>query len=293
MRVYAGTRAAGLALALVVTAALVGLRLVASPTSDGYRHAMASAPGGGLYEADPGRGLVLATVAGHSLVRGELPAGQPLALAADGERLVLGTDRGLYQSADGGGSWSAAAIPQGRYAAVWAAGSLGLAGAWDGRLWSTRDAGATWEAFPTPPGDGEFQAVTVGDGVIYAATLQHVIRSFDAGRVWEVTGLPARVTALEAQGQQIRAATWGGRLYVIDGPGEVKRLPDLHPGVWALAGGRAATTDGLTGAEGTPLDHREVTALVSAGNVLYAGIARGPVYGSADGGRSWVRVLDG
>jgi photosystem II stability/assembly factor-like uncharacterized protein len=291
--VYAGSRAAGLVLALVATTALIGLRLAAAPTSSGYRHAMAAAPGGDLYEADAARGLVLATVAGRSLVRGGLPSGQPLALAADGRRLVLGTDRGLYQSGDGGAHWSAAAVAQGRYPAVWASGSLGLAGGWDGRLWSTRDAGATWEAFPTPPGDVEFQAVTVGDGVIYAATLQHVIRSFDAGRVWEVTALPARVTALEPEGQQLLAATWDGRFYRIDGQGAVTRLPDLSPGVWALAGGTAATTDGLVGMQGTPLDHREVTALISAGNALYAGIARGPVYGSPDGGRSWVRVLDG
>jgi hypothetical protein len=293
MRVYARSRAAGLALALVATTALIGLRLVAAPTSGGYRHAMDAAPGGDLYVADPGRGLVVATVTGHSLVRGGLPSGQPLALAADGQRLVLGTDRGLYQSTDGGGHWSAAPIPQGRYQAVWAGGSLGLAGGWNGRLWSTRDAGVTWEAFPTPPGDEEFQAVTVGDGVIYAATLQHVIRSFDAGRVWEVTGLPARVTALAPQGRQVLAATWDGRLYTIDGAGPAKRLPNLPAGVWALGNGTAATTDGLAGMHGTPLDHREVTALVSAGNALYAGVARGPVYGSPDGGHSWVQVLDG
>jgi hypothetical protein len=101
------------------------------------------------------------------------------------------------------------------------------------------------------------------------------------------------VTALEPEGQQVLAATWDGRLYTIDGQGAVTRLPALPPGVWALAAGRAATTDGLAGMQGTPLDHREVTALVSAGNALYAGIARGPVYGSPDGGRSWVRVLDG
>ncbi|HEY8643208.1 MAG TPA: hypothetical protein VIO84_10650 [Candidatus Dormibacteraeota bacterium] len=293
MRVYARSRAVGLALALVATTALIGLRLAAAPTSTGYRHAMDAAPGGDLYEADPGWGLVLTTVTGHSQVRGVLPAAQPLALAADGSRLVMGTDRGLYQSSDGGVHWSAAPIPQGRYQAVWAGGSLALAAAWNGRLWSTRDAGLTWEAFPTPPGEDEFQAVTVGDGVIYAATLQHVIRSFDAGRVWEVTALPARVTALEPQAQQVLAATWDGALYTIDGAGSVQRLPNLPPGVWALGNGTAATTDGLAGLHGTPLDHREVTALVSAGNALYAGVARGPVYGSPDGGHSWVQVLDG
>ena len=94
MRVYARSRAVGLALALVATTALIGLRLAAAPTSTGYRHAMDAAPGGDLYEADPGWGLVLTTVTGHSQVRGVLPAAQPLALAADGSRLVMGTDRG-------------------------------------------------------------------------------------------------------------------------------------------------------------------------------------------------------
>ncbi len=257
-------------------------------------YAMAPAPNGDLYEAQAGRGLVLATAGGGSRVQGPLPAGLPLALAADGRRLLLGTDQGLYQSADGGAHWSAAAVIQARYPAVWAAGSLGLAGGWDGRLWSTRDAGRTWEAFTTPPGEDEFQALTVSDGVIYAATLRHVIRSVDAGRVWEVTELPARVTALEAGGQQVLAATWEGGLYSLAESGAVQRVGDLNAGVWAIGGGFAGTTDGLAGVRGTPLDRREVTALVvSAGGTVYAGVARGPVYGSADGGHSWLRVLDG
>lgn len=284
---------AGLALALIATIALLGLRLAVAPTAAGYRHAMAAAPNGDLYEADPARGLVLATVSGHSQVRGPLPAGLPLALAADGERLLLGTEVGLYQSSDGGAHWTAASVVQGHYPAVWAAGSLGLAGGWGGHLWSTRDCGQTWQGFTTPPGEDEFQALTVSDGVIYAATLRHVIRSFNAGRTWEVTGLPARVTALQPGGPDVLAATWDGRLYSIDAGGAVQRAGDLGAGVWALGGGFAATTDGLAELHGTPLDHREVTGLVvSAGGALYAGVARGPVYGSSDGGRSWVRVLD-
>jgi len=290
MRVHA----AGVVLALLATAVLIGLRVAAAPTASGYRHAMAAAPNGDLYEAEPGRGLVLATARGNSRVEGPLPAGLPLALAADGQRLLLGTDQGLYQSADGGAHWSPAAVPQSRYAVVWAAGSLGLAGGWGDRLWSTRDAGRTWEAFSTPPGDNEFQALTVSNGVIYVATLRHVLRSLDAGRIWEVTALPARVTALQPAGQQMLAATWEGGLYRLDESGSVDRISDLKAGVWALGGGFAGTTDGLAGARGTPLDHREVTALVaSAGGALYAGLARGPVYASADGGHSWVRVLDG
>src|SRR5438067_1975420 len=293
MRVYSGSRASGLALALVATTALIGLRLAAAPTSAGYRHAMDAGSAGDLYEAEPGRGLVLTTIAGHAEVRGGLPDGQPLALAAAGTRLLLGTDLGLFQSSDGGARWSAAAVPQGRYPAVWAAGSLGLAGGWGGHLWSTEDAGTTWTAFPTPPGADEFQALTVSEGVIFAATLQNVICSVDAGRAWQATGPPARFTALQPQPGGVLAAAWDGRLYALDCGGAARALPGLPPGVWALGNGVAATTDGLAGVRGTPLDHREVTALVSAGSSLYAGIARRPVYGSADDGHSWVQVLDG
>ncbi|MEP7105191.1 MAG: hypothetical protein ABI838_05035 [Chloroflexota bacterium] len=288
MRVYAG-----LLVALAATAALLGVRLAAAPTADGFRHAMAAAPGGGLYEADPGRGLVLAAPDGTSSVQGPLPGGLPLALAADQHRLLLGTDRGLFQSADGGAHWSASAVALGRYPAVWVSGELGLAGAWGGRLWRSLDAGATWEGLPTPAADSQYQAVTAAAGVIYAATLQHVNRSLDAGQMWEPTALPARVTALLAEGAQVRAATWDGRVYAIDPTGAIRPQPRVAAGVWALAAGTAATADGLAALTGTPLDHREVTAVVSAGSALYAGVARGPVYASADGGRAWRRIGKG
>src|SRR5690348_2873032 len=100
--------ATGVVLALLATTVLIGLRIAAAPTAAGYRHAMAAAPNGDLYEAQPGRGLVLATAGGNSVVEGPLPGGLPLALAADGQRLLLGTDQGLYQSADGGAHWSTA-----------------------------------------------------------------------------------------------------------------------------------------------------------------------------------------
>lgn len=288
MRVYAG-----LLLALVGTAALLGVRLAAAPTAAGYRHAIAAAPDGGLYDADPERGLVLAAPDGGSAVVGRLPAGLPLALAADRQRLLLGTDRGLFQSADGGSHWVASAVAQGRYPAVWVRGGLGLAGAWGGGLWRTLDAGATWEAMPVPGGDAEYQVVAVSNAVIYAASLGQVTRSFDGGRAWQRTGLPARVTALEAQGDEVLAATWEGRLYSIDPAGGISTRPRIAAGVWALAAGTAATADGLQGLHGTPLDHREVTALVSAGSALYAGVARGPLYVSGDGGRSWRQVRQG
>ena len=288
MRAYAG-----LVLALMATAALLGVRLAAAPTAAGYRHAMAAAPDGGLYEADPELGLVLAAPDGGSKVRGRLPPGLPLALAADRQQLLLGTDRGLFQSADGGAHWSASAVAQGRYPTVWVRSGLGLAGAWGGRLWRTLDAGATWEALPTPAGDAEYQVVTVSNAVIYAATLRQVTRSFDGGRAWEATRLPARVTALEALGDQVLAATWDGRVYSIDPTGGITARSRVGAGVWALAAGTAATTDGLAGLTGTPLDHREVTALVSAGSALYAGVARGPVYVSGDGGRAWRQVRQG
>jgi hypothetical protein len=288
LRVYAG-----LLLALVATAAVLGVRLAAAPTADGYRHAMAAAPGGALYLADPERGLVLAAADGSSTVQGRLPGGLPLALAADQRRLLLGTDRGLFQSADAGAHWSASAVGLGRYAAVWVSGDLGLAGAWGGRLWRTLDAGTTWEGLPTPAADSQFQAVTVVRGVIYAATLLHVNRSLDAGQVWEPTALPPRVTAFLVEGDQLRAATWEGGVYVIDPTGAISSQPRVAAGVWALAPESAATADGLAGLTGTPLDHREVTAVVSAGSALYAGVARGPVYASADGGRTWRQVGKG
>jgi len=123
------------------------------------------------------------------------------------------------------------------------------------------------------------------------ATLTGVIVSVDRGASWMAAERPAsRATAISATLQGVVVGSWRGevdRLQVTS----AQSLGDVHAGIWALTETLVATTDGLRGVHaGTPLDHAEVTALVSSGSAVYAGVARGPLYRSADGGGTWSRV---
>lgn len=283
-------RVYGAAAAVLVTAGLLLARIGAAPTAQGYRHAIAAGPGGTLYAAEQGRLLQVVPQGGVKPLGATGPA-SPLALAAEGGRLLLGTDSGVSVSVDGGASWRSAPVPPGRYPAVWLSGTTMVAGQWAGRIWRSGDAGASWASMGSP-GGGEYQAFAESQGNLYAATLTGVLRSPD-GMTWESTGLPSRVTALSASPGGLLAGDWRGDLYSLDLPGPPRRVQSTGAGVWALSGSLMATTDGIRGGPAVGLRGKEISALVSAGPVLYAGVARGPVLDSTDGGLTWRTVLEG
>src|SRR5579864_9319981 len=97
-----GRRLAAVLAMFLVTGALLAARFAAAPTAEGYRHAMAAGPNDGLYAIDASGRTVLVDAAGDVEVRGATLGGLPLAMSADGERLLLGTDQGLQRSDDGG-----------------------------------------------------------------------------------------------------------------------------------------------------------------------------------------------
>jgi hypothetical protein len=273
----------------VFTGALLAARLGVAPTAEGFRHAIAPAAGGALYVVDGSGRTSLVGPEGGVFARGVARGGLPLALASSGDHLLLGTDRGLQWSADGGRTWRVTG-PAGRFPAVLVEGDTALAGGWAGSLELTEDGGRSWRAVPTPASH-EFEAIVDSGGEWYVATLTGVIVSVDRGASWLVASRPAsRATALRAALQGVVVGTWRGELDQLQTT-SAQPLTDVHAGIWALTETLVATTDGLRGAHpGTPLDHAEVTALVSSGSAVYAGVARGPLYRSTDGGASWSRV---
>ena len=286
VRVYGG-RLAAMVAALLFTAALLGARLAAAPTAEGYRHAVAAAPLGGLFAVEATRVLRIGPEGGVATV-GRTLGGLPLALSASDQDLLLGTDLGLQASEDGGRTWRWVG-PAGRYPAVLRDGGLLIGGAWGRGLEVSSDGGLNWQ-LQRLPGSNEVAAVTDSGGPTwYAATLTGVDVSIDRGRTWQATAAGSRVTALHTDGAGALAGTWSGRLYRLNGAA-ASEVADAHAGIWSVEGTLLATTDGLRGTADPQLAHAEVTALVASGAALYAGVARGPLYRSLDGGVRWLRI---
>jgi hypothetical protein len=284
-------RVYGAATAILLTAVLFVTRISSAPSASGFRHAIAPAPGGALYAVQGGHALRVDSQ-GRVVRLGATGGALPLTLAADGQNLVLGTDSGVAVSQDGGATWRQAHLPRGHYPAVGASGSTLLAGQWAGEIWLSQDAGDSWRSIGAP-GGGEYQAFAVSIGSWYAATLTGVWVTADAGHRWSRTALPSRVTALETSGLGVIAGDWRGDVYAAEGVATSQRIASLGAGIWALNGSLIATTDGIRGGRGLLLAGKEISALVSAGDSLYAGIAGGPVLVSWDAGRSWHTVLQG
>jgi len=110
--------------ALVLFALVCGvlaLRLLAAPSGNGIRLALAPGPSGTAYLAAPGHGLLQLDVLGKSRRVGPLPTTSPRALAT-GSALILGADDGVFISYDGV-RWAKAPIPGGHFLTVAAAGT--------------------------------------------------------------------------------------------------------------------------------------------------------------------------
>lgn len=287
-------RAAALAALLAVTLALVGLRLAVAPVSAGFRLPLAPDGGGGVYLADPARGLVHIDPAGRATVAGRLPAGQPLDLGRSGGGFLLGTDEGLFEST-GGDRWERApGTPRARFRAVAADGDLLAGAAWAGAVWLSQNGGRSWHASHAPA--AEVLALGADSPTLLAAGLQGVLRSDDAGANWEPVEAPGRLTALAAGPEAYLAAAWSGTVYRSDDRGATWRPQRTVPGgVWRLAAtdGLVATTAGLYSDRGRApgrLGSAEVTELAVSGRYDYAEAAGGRVFVSGDHAASWSAV---
>jgi hypothetical protein len=296
-------RALAVALATLLMFGLVFLREATSPSGAGYWTAMAAAPNGDLYVADEvHRELRLIHASGGWVRLTAVPPGIFRALAADGPNLLLATEGTLYVSGDTGAHWRAAL--SGRFTAVSIQGADELAGAWSNGLYVSHDTGRTWVRATVPEGDTQFEALVPG----LAATLLGLLESTDRDRTWtRVRGLPDRMTALDQRSRE--AASWRGQVWaqetfvggipsrqapgsgpgiepiVVPGAGWFP-LETVPGGVWSLANGVVATTQGIYIAGkpvGGPLKGREVTRVVFNGLTYWAAAARGPLFVSPNG----------
>jgi hypothetical protein len=286
---YPVQRALAVLVMVSAVVAVLQVRVTGSPEIELYRTAMAPALEGGLYAALSGRRLLQVGPDGQVRFSWQLPSGTPLSLAASGDNLLLGTDRGLHLSVNRGRTW-VQVRPRGRFLAVALRGDVAYAGAWAEGLWTSRDGGASWSQAPTPQGDTEYESIAIGDSAVVVATLLGALVSSD-GSAWTRTSLPGRMTAVDPAGSGFLAGAWRGQLFRSPDGRVWNRAGEVRGGIWAVSGLErlVATTEGLFPEAGTAsaFQGREVTALTAVDGVIYAAVARGPIMVSTDGGRAW------
>ena len=121
--------------------------------------------------------------------------------AAHGVLILLGPQAAIYQTSDGGGTWSRHSLPGGSY--VWSAdfidprhGWLLAQGSTEGEmLFRTVDGGATWTALGNPVlySDWAYRVVfaNASDGWLYShSTGPYAYRTMDGGTTWSRVALP-------------------------------------------------------------------------------------------------------
>lgn len=258
---------------------------------------------------------------------GALPADAALlslAVAADGARLLVGTDgAGLFRSVDGGQTWRRAAdVPATFVAGVWfdsRDGRLAYARTRAG-LYRSEDGGRRWQPVEVEF-EGRVDALLPGPkagGALLLTNTGQVYVTTDDGRTWRPRGKldrPGTAHGLwrlpDDAGTALVAATHAG-LWRSDDDGDA---PGGRWEPWPHGPGPAAVNDLVLAADGalylaspagmyrsddngalwTPcsdgLPAASVLRVVVAPShpqVLYAGLDGAGLYRSADGGRTWV-----
>jgi photosystem II stability/assembly factor-like uncharacterized protein len=241
-------------------------------------------------------------------------------------RLLKAHARELYESGDGGESWSAiplpAAVLRGQIAAVQAAaggeGALYVAGLGFGVLRSTDD-GRTWRSLNAklPSLNVEvFATHAVADAILYVGVSgDGLLSSSDGGATWRtadegpgeaITRLAHTFTAGTSNTGWVYAATSSGVLRTMDcfcgwqptgglpaGGATAIAFDPAHPEqLYALADGSIhfSPDGGLNWHPLTATPPATVAIAVAPGGVIYAAIADGSTGRSLDGGATWKRT---
>lgn len=197
-------------------------------------------------------------------------------------RSMLGSEGGVYKSADGGRTWSRAglehhtvshlAIAPQEPDLMYAASSQALCRSDDG--------GATWNPASDGLGNAQIRAIAVDPNqanTLYAATDSGVLRSDTRGATWSATGY---IDPGYRDVQHIVAPKGSPRMVYTCSGVVVHRSVDRGER-WEYRGGVN---------QGVFTSAFAVDPLES--EILYAGSEHG-VYKSADGGRAWTAVNEG
>ena len=254
----------------------------------------------------------------------------PTFLVTSGSTLLLGTQRGLFRSTNGGTTWNEAnaGLPPASVAplAVASDGTIYAAVSRDPRLFRLPAGGARWGALSPPPSSDSVAAwgmalgaVVGADGavVLVVQTSDGLFVSRDGGAAWdpvEGAGLPAwyslpllapdfaesGVAHLLADGTVYRSDDGGDSWAAVEGTSGVVRLletPDQR--LIGLAPDAVYEWDPALGPEWVryPADFGKRTSIVlkllsarSVTDLLAVAVVGGDVYLSEDGGRAWTMV---
>ncbi len=231
-------------------------------------------------------------------------------LGAAGGRVFAGTDGGIFWSRDEGRTWQKSSVGVRVLRFATAGGHIYGGTANDGLLVS-RDGGAGW-APVSGLGVKKIRSLLAAQGAIYAGTdTEGVMVSRDEGMTWTAqnAGLPrqSQIFDMAAAGGTVFVGLYNKGLYGWnERDARWVAAGDVRPLALAAGGGRLAighNPGGIRSSErpgsaewqesrGGFAPAAPVWAMASDGGLMMAGVADG-VFRSEDGGRSWVRAVDG
>ncbi len=228
-------------------------------------------------------------------------------------RVFVGTNFGIFVSADTGKTWAScgSAVAGADVKAMTAMGSAIFAAIRSGEVFESTDGGTTW-LVRNQGGTSFSSAVLVArSDTLYAGTSgQGVFFSTDSGRTWiaENSGLVnPLVSSIAFLGGEPVAGTSGSGVFSFNGTWSpmsyglsatsINCFTTLAGNLYAATGGSGVfvSTDGGTDwkAVNSGLDNLDVQSIIANGGVLFAGTYGGGVFRSTDGGASWTAVNSG
>ncbi|HVT99753.1 MAG TPA: hypothetical protein VHE33_19795 [Acidobacteriaceae bacterium] len=161
--------------------------------------------------------------------------GRVSALEADGSLWFAAAAQGIFQSADGGASWTPVVLPEsmgvrngfGGYRTIAAQGQNIFIGRREGMI-ASEDRGVTWRALALPSGLTALSSLALSpDGTLWAGGREGIFSSSDRGRSWS---LQKRVPVVA-----VNSLTWDAslnRLMITCDVGTVIYAVDPHDESW-------------------------------------------------------------